>query len=137
MSLPWVAGLVGRKAALILLEAELDRPRFGELRCVVLPGEPSFGKARLVRELTERDGVPSRSVRADRSGATTPFGLWSEAFERHLRGLDGQRVMELVWCPAAGDHDRVEGVGRSLLDLDVRPRHKGVLAVHRAWSARQ
>jgi DNA-binding CsgD family transcriptional regulator len=92
---PRVTSLVGRAPELALLQAELDRARCGELRCVVLLGEPGVGKTRLARELTEQDGVVSLSARAYRSGVTTPFGLWSEAFERHLRGLDQRRVSEL------------------------------------------
>jgi DNA-binding CsgD family transcriptional regulator len=93
--LPPVARLVGRDAELAVVEAELDRAVSGELRCVVLLGEPGVGKTRLARELTGRDRVVSLEARAYPSGATTPFGLWSEAFERHLRGLSPGRVLEL------------------------------------------
>jgi hypothetical protein len=89
------ATLVGRDAELALLVTELDLARAGELRCVALLGEPGIGKTRLARELAGRGGVVDLSARAYPSGASTPFGLWSEAFERHLRGLDPQRVSEL------------------------------------------
>jgi putative transposase of IS4/5 family DUF4096/AAA ATPase-like protein len=87
--------LVGRDAELALLAAELDRARTGEPRCVALLGEPGIGKTRLARELAGRGGWWSSWPRAHLSGATTPFGLWSEAFERHLRGLERPRVSEL------------------------------------------
>jgi DNA-binding CsgD family transcriptional regulator len=89
------ASLVGRDAELAVLAAELDRARAGELRCVALLGEPGIGKTRLARELTRRERVVDLSARAFPSGASTPFGLWSEAFERHLRGLEPTRVSAL------------------------------------------
>ena len=87
--------LVGRQGELGMLRAELERARAGEFRCVLLLGEPGVGKTRLVRELL---GIPQQFgllARAYPWGATTPFGMWAEALEGHLRGLTATQVVEL------------------------------------------
>src|SRR2546429_9118761 len=81
--------LVGRGGELAQLEAELRRAIAGELRCVLLLADPGVGKTRLAAELLNRHQrtVIRLSARAYPLGATASFGLWMEAFERHLRPL--------------------------------------------------
>jgi hypothetical protein len=88
---------VGREAELSVLEEELGRVAGGEFRCVLLLGEPGVGKSRLAGELLVRhcEGVTGLAARAHRLGATTDFGVWAEALERHLRGLDPEDVERL------------------------------------------
>src|SRR5437868_143754 len=78
--------LVGRGGELAQLEAELRRAIAGELRCVLLLADPGVGKTRLAAELLNRHQrtVIGLSARAYPLGATASFGLWMEAFERHL-----------------------------------------------------
>src|SRR5262249_61601200 len=87
--------LVGRQGELAMLRAELERARAGEFRCVLVLGEPGVGKTRLARELL---GMPQQFgllARAYPWGATTPFGMWAEAFEGHLRGLTATQGVQL------------------------------------------
>ncbi|MGH2720236.1 MAG: ATP-binding protein, partial [Actinomycetota bacterium] len=90
--------LVGREAEAAALEAELRRARAGEFRCVVLVGEPGVGKSRLAAEILhrQRPGAATLSARAYPLGETTPFGLWAEALEGHLRSLTPAEVLALL-----------------------------------------
>src|SRR5688500_2259093 len=89
--------LVGRSAELVALEAERDSASAGKFRDVLLLGDAGVGKARLARELLDRHagGALSLSARGHALGGTTSFGLWAEAFESHLRGLDLGEVADL------------------------------------------
>ncbi len=88
-------GFVGRDGELDLLRAELAQARAGELRCVLLVGEPGVGKTRLSAELLTRahSQAMTLSARAYPMGATASFGLWAEALEGHLRGLTPAEVV--------------------------------------------
>src|SRR2546430_5146302 len=81
--------LVGRGGELAQLEAELRRAIAGELRCVLLLADPGVGKTRLAAELLNphQRTVIGLSARAYPLGATAWFGLWVEAFGRHLSRL--------------------------------------------------
>jgi AAA ATPase domain len=62
--------LVGREGELARLEAELGRSRAGELRCILLLGEPGVGKTRLA---------------VDERGAPVPAGVRSaKVYLTHL-----------------------------------------------------
>lgn len=88
---------VGRKAELGELDAELRRATGGELRCVLLLADPGMGKSRLAAELLSRHRreVIGLRARAYAFGRTTSFGLWAEALEGHLRGLDPGAIRQL------------------------------------------
>jgi len=89
--------LVGRGAELGRLDRELDRCRAGELRCVLLTGEPGVGKTRLAEELLNRHAGACHgiSARAYPLGTAAPFGLWVDAFEPVLEVLAPADVAEL------------------------------------------
>ncbi|MGH9037805.1 MAG: ATP-binding protein, partial [Acidimicrobiia bacterium] len=89
--------LVGRDAVLVELEAELDRIRGGELRCVLLLGEPGVGKTRLTGELIAgpAEDLTALTARAYPLGATASLGLWVEALECHLRQLEPPEIRDL------------------------------------------
>ena len=89
--------LVGRGGELAQLEAELRRAVAGELRCVLLLADPGVGKTRLAAELLSRHQriVIGLSARAYPLGATASFGLWMEAFERHLSRLPPAEIRTL------------------------------------------
>jgi class 3 adenylate cyclase len=89
--------LVGRDRELALIGAELARAIEGEFRCVLLLGDPGVGKTRLASEILFRHGeeTVALSARAHPLGGTTSFGLWAEALEGHLRGLDPGAVSAL------------------------------------------
>jgi class 3 adenylate cyclase/tetratricopeptide (TPR) repeat protein len=89
--------LVGRDRELGLLEAELEAAEAGELRTVLILGEPGVGKTRLGRELLSRHGdrTLAMSARAYPFGETSAFGLWAEAFEGCLRRLSRDEVADL------------------------------------------
>jgi class 3 adenylate cyclase/tetratricopeptide (TPR) repeat protein len=91
------AELVGRDRELAILEAELERSARGESRCVLITGEAGIGKTRLAGELLARhhDDVIALSGRGYPLGGTASFGIWAEALERYLRGLDPVVVTEL------------------------------------------
>ena len=95
--------LVGRDDELDQLEDELGLAFDGQLRAVLLTGEPGIGKTRLATELAGRHAgdVLTLSARAYPLGATASLGLWAEALERHLRGLGRDEVVRLC----AGDLD--------------------------------
>ncbi|MBJ7599086.1 ATP-binding protein [Candidatus Nephthysia bennettiae] len=88
--------LVGRGSELAFLEAELALAATG-LRCVLLVADPGVGKSRLAREMLDgnRRGGLIMTARGSAFGATTPFGLWSEAFESHLSRLAAPQLLEL------------------------------------------
>ena len=95
--------LVGREDELDQLEGELSLAGTGQLRAVLIVGEPGVGKSRLATELARRhaaEGI-TLSARAYPLGATASLGLWAEGLERHLRGLERSEVVRLC----AGDVD--------------------------------
>jgi DNA-binding CsgD family transcriptional regulator len=103
--------LVGREPELAVLEAELRRAN-GELRCVLILGEPGVGKTRLAHELLaiHRGRGPALTARAYALGETVPFGLWAEALERHLRPLSPEQVVDLC----SGFLDDLAGLVRTV-----------------------
>jgi DNA-binding CsgD family transcriptional regulator len=93
----WVTKLVGRRAELGELRRELQRARASEFRIVLLLSDAGIGKTRLAREFLARGqaGIVGLSARAHPLGETTSFGVWSEALESHLRGLQPNEITEL------------------------------------------
>lgn len=89
--------LVGRTKELEAIGSELRRAAAGELRCVLLTGDPGVGKTRLAAEFVERAGadVLGLTARAYPFGETASFGLWVEALEQHLRDLTADHVQAL------------------------------------------
>ena len=104
--------LVGRDDELAVLQAELASASAGEFRCVLILGDAGMGKTRLAGELLDSTGddVLALSARAYPFGQTASFGLWSEALERHLRGLAVHDVVELC----GGFLDDLAGLLRSV-----------------------
>jgi hypothetical protein len=82
--------LVGRDSGILLLDQTLDVVEQGQLRVVLLLGDPGMGKTRLAAEVAaRRHDIVTLSARAYPLGTTAALGLWVEALERHLRTLDG------------------------------------------------
>jgi ATP/maltotriose-dependent transcriptional regulator MalT len=109
---------VGRDSDLLLLDQALDVAEHGQLRIVLLLGDPGMGKTRLATEVAaRRHDVVTLSARAYPLGTTAALGLWIEALERHLRTLDSEDVVAL-----AGD---------SADDLAVVLPSAGAVAGHR------
>lgn len=94
---PRAIPMVGRATEVRELVGELTRAKAGECRTVLILGEPGVGKTRIVAELLDlhRNDVTGLNARAYPLGATASLGLWTEAIERHLRGLDAEAVLEL------------------------------------------
>jgi class 3 adenylate cyclase/tetratricopeptide (TPR) repeat protein len=135
--------MVGRGGELAVLEDELARAAAGEFRCVLLLGEPGVGKTRLSAEFLAGRGasVTALAARAHSYGETTPFGLWAEALERHLRALPPQEVTRLCGPfldDLTGILRRLPAVGGRVPDRDP-PRFrvlKGIAGVLEALTAR-
>jgi DNA-binding NarL/FixJ family response regulator len=89
--------LVGRAAELAELEGERRLAASGEFRVVLLLADPGIGKTRLAREFLARNRrrTIGLSARAFPLGASASFGVWSEAFEHHFRGLPSEEVTRL------------------------------------------
>jgi predicted ATPase len=89
--------LVGRDSDILLLDQALDVVEQGQLRVVLLLGDPGLGKTRLAAEVAaRRHDIVTLSARAYPLGTTAALGLWVEALERHLRTLDGEDVIALA-----------------------------------------
>ena len=89
--------LVGRDSDIGFLDQALDVVEQGQLRFVLLLGDPGLGKTRLAAEVAaRRHDIVTLSARAYPLGTTAALGLWVEALERHLRTLDRADVIELA-----------------------------------------
>jgi class 3 adenylate cyclase len=85
--------LIGRDEEMAVLESELAAAAAGELRCVLVTGDPGLGKSRLCAELAARhDDVIALKARGHPMGETTAFGLWAEALDAYLRHVDAADV---------------------------------------------
>ena len=115
--------LVGRDSDILLLDQALEVVEQGQLRVVLLLGDPGMGKTRLAAEVAaRRHDIVTLSARAYPLGTTAALGLWVEALERYLRTLDGGDVIELagesardlaVVLPAVGAAVGHRGSGRT------------------------
>jgi AAA ATPase-like protein len=86
--------LVGSGHELALLEAELAGTAAGELRCVLLSGDPGVGKTRLATEFLSRHSADATGLfaRGYPLATTTAFGLWADGLEPLLRGLSREEI---------------------------------------------
>lgn len=89
--------LVGRASLQSELEAARRVSSEGQLRCVVLSGDPGVGKSRLAAEAVKRRGRGAVALvaRAYPLGETATMGLWAEALEGHLRELPQDQIVSL------------------------------------------
>ena len=95
--LPKRLPLVGRDSDVRLLDQALEVAEQGQLRFMLLLGDPGMGKTRLAAEVAaRRHNVVKLSARAYPLGTTAALGLWIEALERQLRTLDRADVIELA-----------------------------------------
>jgi DNA-binding CsgD family transcriptional regulator len=92
------AHLVGRTAHIAALDDALDELA-GRRPCVVeLSGEPGMGKTRLLAELAaraERRGLLVLSGSASELAGGQPFGVFVDALDEYLEGLDPRRLAGL------------------------------------------
>ncbi|MDB5068109.1 MAG: hypothetical protein JWM18_4543 [Chloroflexi bacterium] len=114
---------VGRAAEVSALEAERHRSAAGELRCVLLAGDPGAGKTRLAEECLARHAAASTTLtaRARPLSTVASFGVWAEAFEEHLRQLPPEEVASLCGGfldDLAGLLRSVAGVRRAIPDRE-------------------
>jgi DNA-binding NarL/FixJ family response regulator len=122
-----VAPLIGRTQERAALAAALERLQAGEGGGVIaIGGEPGIGKSRLVAELAADAGAAGCVV----VGATAsefeddlPYGVWAEALDPHLRGLDERRLARLgvedfagLAASAGGDRHALHRALRVLLE---------------------
>jgi DNA-binding CsgD family transcriptional regulator/tetratricopeptide (TPR) repeat protein len=114
---------VGRVPEIAALEAERQRSAAGELRCVLLAGDPGAGKTRLAEECLSRHATASTTLtaRARPLSTVASFGVWAEAFEEHLRQLPPDEVASLCGGfldDLAGLLRSVAGVRRAIPDRE-------------------
>ena len=87
--------LLGRQSELAQLEDELTRAGAGDLRIVLVLGDPGVGKSRLGQELLARHGESGGLfARAHQLGARAAFGLWIEAVAPALETLSDEELIE-------------------------------------------
>ncbi len=81
--LPKRLPLVGRDSDVRLLDQALEVVEQGQLRFMLLLGDPGMGKTRLAAEVAaRRHNIVTLSARAYPLGTTAALGLWIEALER-------------------------------------------------------
>ena len=89
--------LIGRDAEQSALALGLRTAKRGAFRCIVIDGEPGVGKTRLATDLLERSRgrVIKLRARGHLSGSASPFGLWAELLDGHLRHRPDDDVVRL------------------------------------------
>ncbi|WP_028067479.1 AAA family ATPase [Solirubrobacter soli] len=92
---PAAANLVGRSAQLAALDDALDTVAGRRAAIAALAGEPDMGKTRLLAELAARAdarGLLVRSGSASELEAGLPFGVFVDALDEYLEGLEPRRL---------------------------------------------
>lgn len=107
--------LVGRTDELARLQDEFTRAAAGQLRFVLICGEPGVGKTRLSWELLALHAgrATTLEARAHQMAGAAPFGLWADALDPHLQEFDDDQVEAVCGGYAkdlAGLFHRVGGV---------------------------
>jgi predicted ATPase len=119
--------LVGRDAEVSVLAIALRTAKQGAFQCVVIDGEPGVGKTRLATHLLARSRgrFLTLSARGHLSGSATPFGLWAELFDSHLRHLPDDEVVRLCGGYVADLSGVLRATARlhGSWRLDVPPTH--------------
>jgi DNA-binding CsgD family transcriptional regulator len=91
------ASFVGRSAELAALDEALETARRG-FAAVAVAGEPGLGKTRLLEMLearADRHGCLVLTGRASELEADLPFGLFVDALDEYLYGLEPRRLAAL------------------------------------------
>jgi DNA-binding CsgD family transcriptional regulator len=118
---------VGRDAEASVLAIALRTATRGAFRCIVIDGEPGVGKTRLATDLLARSRgrfLPLRA-RGHLSGSASPFGLWAELFDSHLRQRPDDEVVRLCGGYVADLSGILRAAARlhGSWRLDVPPTH--------------
>ncbi len=100
--------LVGRTAELEILAAELRRAAGRSFRFVLIDGGAGVGKSRLMNEALRRhvDRAQVLSARSYRLGATTSFGPWLEAMDRHALSTGDSGLTRELGSSGGGEPGR-------------------------------
>ena len=119
--------LVGRDAEVSALAIALRSAHRGKFRCIVIDGEPGVGKTRLATDLLARSRGRFLTLRArgHLSGSASPFGLWAELFDSHLRHRPNDEVVRLCGGYVADLSGVLRAAARlhGSWRLDVPPTH--------------
>jgi AAA ATPase domain len=127
--------LVGRAAEREAIAAAMEALRAGEGGLLAVEGEPGIGKSRLLEYLqAQANGCTALSGRASEFEIDLPYGLWTDALDRHLDDLGERRLSHLGLAdpaalsmalpalagpagdPAGGDRHRTHRALRDLLE---------------------
>jgi DNA-binding CsgD family transcriptional regulator len=88
--------LVGRTQEREAIAGALEAMRARPGAILAIEGEPGIGKSRLLAHLAaQADGCTVLEARASEYEADLPYGLWTEALDRHLAGAGDRRVSRL------------------------------------------
>jgi len=97
--------LVGRERELAVLRGALERARGGTAVALAVSGEPGIGKSRLLAELGalgEEAGCLVLSGRAGEFERCEPFGVFRDALDDYVGGLEG-RLLRRLGAEALGE----------------------------------
>jgi len=96
-----------REDLLARIAGLLDAPGGTGPRFVAVTGEAGVGKTRLVEELQRRHAGDTTFLcgRAFQATATTPYAVWVDALEQHLRSLPRRELLHVL--PAGSDLPRL------------------------------
>lgn len=100
--------LIGRAPELEILDGELKQAAGGRLRFILIDGAAGVGKSRLMNEAIDRhrENTLVLSARSYRLGATTSFGPWIEAIDRHALSTGDSRTRERIGVTGDAEPDR-------------------------------